>query len=212
MVFFAFPLVLSVIASPGLAQENGSIAGKATDASGDGPLPFANVVVLGTQLGAVTGDDGTYVIQNVPPGIHTVQASYIGYESVSKAGVAVVAGQQVTVDFKLKEEGFQEAEVLVEAEGKLIAAPERADTHHAVTAKDLRQLPVDDVNEAIALKAGVVSQGGELHFRGGRGGEVAVYVDGVPVKDPLGQTGVDVGTAALQSSEVITGGYEAEYG
>ncbi len=29
---------------------------------------------------------------------------------------------------------------------------------------------------------------------------------------PLGQTGVDIGTAALQSSEVITGGFEAEYG
>jgi outer membrane receptor for ferrienterochelin and colicin len=100
---------------------------------------------------------------------------------------------------------------VVEAQAAMVSK-ERADTHHVVSGETFKQLPVDDVNEAIALKAGVVSQGGELHFRGGRGGEVATYVDGVPVRDPLGQTGFQVGTVALQSSEVITGGFEAEYG
>jgi len=208
MVLLSVPL----ITCPAWAQTTGSISGTAVDASGDTPLPYANVVVLGTMLGGITADDGTYTIDNVPPGTYTVQATYIGFATVSKAGVVVQSGQRVTVDFKLKDMGFEEPEVLIEAEGELIDEPERADTVYRVDAKDLRQLPVDDVNEAIALKAGVVSQGGELHFRGGRGGEVATYIDGIPVKDPLGQTGVNVGTAALQSSEVITGGYEAEYG
>ena len=60
--------------------------------------------------------------------------------------------------------------------------------------KELRQLPVDDVSEAISLKAGVVSQGGGLHFRGGRSGEVAVHVEGGKMDN------------------YISGGYEAEYG
>lgn len=203
-------LALPLITSPIRAQTAGTITGKVTDVSGGAPLPYANVVVLGTKLGGVTADDGTYTVNNVPAGSYTVQATYIGYEVVSKAGVAVNAGATATVDFQLKDTSFKEQEVVVESDKPIDIG--RADTHHKVSASDLRKLPVDNVSEAIALKAGVVSQGGELHFRGGRGGEVAIYVDGVPVRDPLGTTQIDVGTAALQSSEVITGGYEAEYG
>ncbi len=202
-------LVLATAASR--AQGAGQISGKVTDAKTGEPLPYANVVILGTQMGAISQDDGTFTIRGVPPGTYELQASYIGYTSMAKSGISVTADGKASADFQLRDEAFREQEIVVEAKAQLVSK-ERADTHHLVDRDALRQLPVDDVNEAIALKAGVVSQGGELHFRGGRGGEVAYYVDGVPVRDPLGQTGVDVGTAALQSSEVITGGFEAEYG
>ncbi len=203
-------LLQGLSAAPLLAQA-GTVSGKITDARTGEPLPYANVVILGTQMGNISKDDGTFTITNVPPGTYELQASYIGYNPVSKSGIAVAAGGKTTADFQLRDEAFKEQEIVVEAKAQLVSK-ERADTHHSVDREMLRQLPVDDVNEAIALKAGVVSQGGELHFRGGRGGEVAYYVDGVPVRDPLGQTGVDIGTAALQSSEVITGGFEAEFG
>ncbi len=195
----------------GSAWAAGTITGKVTDARGGAPLPYANVVVLGTTLGSITSDDGSFTIRNVPPGAYSVQASYVGYVNAAKAGIAVTEGGTAKVDFELKDEAFKEEEILVEAKAAIVSK-ERADTHHVISGETFKELPVDDVSEAIALKAGVVAQGGELHFRGGRGGEVAYYVDGVPVRDPLGQTTVDVGTAALQSSEVITGGFEAEYG
>jgi outer membrane receptor for ferrienterochelin and colicin len=206
-----FGLSLAALGGTDPAWAAGTITGKVTDARGGAPLPYANVVVLGTTLGSITSDDGSFTIRNVPPGAYTVQASYVGYVNASKAGIAVTEGGSAKVDFELKDEAFKAEEILVEANAPMVSK-ERADTHHIISGETFTELPVDDVSEAIALKAGVVAQGGELHFRGGRGGEVAYYVDGVPVRDPLGQSTVDVGTAALQSSEVITGGFEAEYG
>src|SRR4030095_10174989 len=121
------------------------------------------------------------------------QASYVGYVNASKAQIAVAEGGTAEVDFALKDEAFKEKEILVEAKSAMVSK-DRADTHHTISSETFKQLPVDDVSEAIALKAGVVSQGGELHFRGGRGGEVAYLVGGVPGRAPLAQSPVGGGT------------------
>ena len=76
----------------------------------------------------------------------------------------------------------------------------------------LENLPVDTYQEAIALKAGVVAQAGELHFRGGRSGEVAYMIDGIRVSDPLNGGSVDLGTNAIAEQEILLGGFDAEYG
>src|SRR5206468_6125463 len=49
-----------------------------------------------------------------------------------------------------------------------------------VTHQDLQSLPVDGLADAIALKAGVVVQGEELHVRGGRAGETPLLLHGLP--------------------------------
>ncbi len=83
----------------------------------------------------------------------------------------------------------------VEATSNLIQK-ERSDNHRAFSAKDLGQLTADNVKEGIALKEGVVAEGAEVHFRSGRSGEVAEYVDGKPGGD----------------GSIISAGYEAKHG
>jgi hypothetical protein len=85
-------------------------------------------------------------------------------------------------------------------------------TTHDIKGEDVKNLPLDEVSELIGLKAGVVAQGGELHFRGGRGGEVQYQVDGVPVRDPLVGGGVSLAALAVESADVIMGGLDAQYG
>src|SRR5262249_5394120 len=46
---------------------------------------------------------------------------------------------------------------------------------------------VDELQRAVATKAGVVARGGELHFRGGRSDEVKFPFDGAQASDPLAQ-------------------------
>jgi outer membrane receptor for ferrienterochelin and colicin len=201
--------VLTLLVSvPALAQ-NGTVSGQVLDAETGDPLPFCNVIILGTTIGGISLDDGTFSI-DAPSGSYQVQATYIGYDK-QVLSVVVVPNQVVRVEFKLQPEAFEEDVIEVSAEKALIQR-ERSDSSHSVRAETFKQLPVDDVNEAIALKAGITSQGGELHFRGGRGGEVATYIDGVPVRDPLGQSGVNLSTVATQTAEVITGGFEAQFG
>jgi hypothetical protein len=147
----------------------GEIRGLLSDSRTGQPLPYANVVVLGTKLAAITQEDGSYVIRNVPPGTQEVQASYVGYMSLRQQ-LPVSAGSQARADFVLKDEPFKEKEVLAQAQ-VLMVTKERADTHHAISSETFKQLPVGQVTEAIALKGGRVAQGGELNARGGPGGE-----------------------------------------
>jgi len=73
-----------------------SISGIISD--GNAPLAGANIVVQGTELGAVSSDDGSYRV-DVTPGSYTVTASYIGHTPVSKE--VVVSEENVGIEFTL---------------------------------------------------------------------------------------------------------------
>ncbi|MEJ2722128.1 MAG: VWA domain-containing protein, partial [bacterium] len=55
-----------------------------------------------------------------------------------------------------------------------------------VSEYQVKEMPVEDVIDAVALKTGIVRTGDELHARGGRTGEIMMQIDGAPVDDPLG--------------------------
>ncbi len=96
LVFLGLSLISAGTAA---AQATGRIVGTVTVDSGR-PLPLATVTVVGTQLGAVTDDNGRYTITNVPAGPRSVQARLLGYTRLTNQ-VTVIAGQSVTSDFRL---------------------------------------------------------------------------------------------------------------
>ena len=65
-------LCLFCMISFSLAGITGKIAGKVTDAESGEPIPWVNVFIEGTNLGAATDLNGEYFIINVSPGFHTV--------------------------------------------------------------------------------------------------------------------------------------------
>jgi TonB-linked SusC/RagA family outer membrane protein len=84
---------------PAAAQATGRITGVVTSDQGT-PIPGAQVVVDGTAVGAVSGDNGRYTIPNVTPGTRTVRAQRIGYAPQTQT-VTVGDGQTTTADFQL---------------------------------------------------------------------------------------------------------------
>src|SRR6266516_3337499 len=91
---------------------NGTIAGKVTDAQSGRPLESVTIAVQGTQLGAVTGPDGTYRLTRVPNGGHVVAARRLGYGAGTRT-VTANDGQTVTVDFALQTSAVNLQEVVV---------------------------------------------------------------------------------------------------
>ena len=85
------------------AVETGTIHGIVVSDSSGLPLPYANVVVVGTKHGCMTLADGTYRITGVPPGAYTVKAMLMGHRPAEKTGVVVRAGDSTRVDFALAE-------------------------------------------------------------------------------------------------------------
>lgn len=87
--------------SPALSQGTGALTGTVVDSSSAQPLVAAEVVVEGTTLRTTTDADGSYRIEQVPAGEHTVTASRLGYAEGSRT-VTVAAGETLTADFRLR--------------------------------------------------------------------------------------------------------------
>jgi outer membrane receptor for ferrienterochelin and colicin len=194
------------------AQGTGEIVGLVKDAKTNQPLGYANVVVVGTTRGAMSLDDGKFRVTAVPAGTYTVKVLMMGYKTVEQPNVVVSAGQVVDLNFTLEETVVATTQVInVVAERKVVDVT-ASDVRSGVTSEQIQEMPVDNVVDAIALKTGVVKTGDELHARGGRGGEIQMQIDGVPVDDPLGGGAVEVGMLGVQGSEFVAGGMDAEYG
>ncbi len=198
-----------VLLSTGVAsaQSLGKISGRVTDAAGD-PLVGASVAIEGTTLGASTDVDGYYYILQVRPGTYTLRVSYIGYTPTVVENVGVEVDRTTTIDATLRDEVVGTDEVVVRAERPLVE-PARTTTTAVLESKELQALPVVNIQDAINLQAGV-SDG---HFRGGRTGEVAYLVNGVPINNAFnGQQAFEVEQNMVESLEVISGVFNAEYG
>lgn len=196
------------------AGVTGKISGTITDKDTGEPLPFANVLLVGTNWGASTDQDGHYVIINVPPSTYELTVRYIGYAATTVSGIRVSVDRTSKQNIKLAPQAFEGEEVAVVAERPAIEM-DRTHTAAIVNTETVELMPVTEVSEIIEMQSGVVSSGGELHFRGGRGREVAYLIDGIPVQNSYSQSGgnnVAVENSMIEELEVISGTFNAEYG
>ena len=202
IVFTLLPVTLL------FAGETGKIAGRVTDALTGDPLPGVNVVIVGTTQGAVTDEEGYYSIIKVKPGTYSVQASIIGFARFTVQNVRVQIDRTTEVNFDMSEESIEFGEVIVVAERDVVQL-DRTTTTSYVDSEQLDVLPVTDVQDAIELQAGVVAG----RFRGGRAGEVAYLVNGVPINNVYDRgASFQVEQNMVNTIEVISGIFNAEYG
>ncbi|MBQ4913036.1 TonB-dependent receptor [Maribacter sp. MMG018] len=92
--------------------QTGTISGKMMDGEFNDVLPFANVLIQGTTIGASSDFDGIYSLE-VEPGTYTVVFSYLGYTSKEITGVVVEADKTVEVNVTLEPASSQLDEVVV---------------------------------------------------------------------------------------------------
>jgi len=192
-----------------MAGTTGKIAGRITDKETGNPLPGVNVVVKGTYLGAATDLDGYYTILNIPPGIQTVEASMIGYTTVTVNEVRVRIDQTSPVDVVMQSEVIEAASITVTAERNLV----KKDVSTSVTAvqpDEIAMLPVTSINDVVGLQAGV-EEG--LIVRGGSADQLLFEVDGVTLRDPRNNQPISsIALSSIQEVSVERGGFNAEYG
>ena len=204
--------VLVVLLAAPVAAQSGKIAGVITDATSGETLIGATVRVEGLPSGAATDIDGAYQIIGVRPGDYAVLVSYVGYQPQRVEGVRVRIDLTTTVSVALSEQTVGGVEAVVEADRELFQQGVTATTA-SVSGDEIRAIPVENLADVVALQAGVVNSGGETHFRGGRGGEVGYWVDGVPVSDVFnGGLSISLENESVQELQVVTGAFNAEYG
>ncbi len=208
------PLLLLLGTADLNAQGKSLIKGRVKDARTGEGLPSVNVTIKGTYYGAATDPDGNYKIQNVGPGSYTLEFSLIGYTVVQRTAVRVEAGKETTIDQDLTETTLSIGQEVVIVGTRPLFNLEETASRRAVTSDDIKSAAVADVREVVTQQVGVVQTDNEIHIRGGRANENAYLLDGISIQDPLSGTGfgLQISADAVQEIEVITGGYNAEYG
>ncbi len=206
VLFITIPTIL-------VAGITGKISGKVISKATGEPLPFVNIQIVGERLGMVSDMEGFFVLLQVRPGTYTLKASLLGYSEQIVTEVSVRADLTTEINFQLTESSIAVEGVIVKAERPLINKDETSRTS-IVTSQTFSDLPVVSFQEVVGLQAGfTVGSDGELHARGGRGGEIAYMIDGVPVRDPLsGGFNGEIDKYAIEELQVLTGGFNAEYG
>ncbi|NOY76543.1 MAG: TonB-dependent receptor plug domain-containing protein, partial [Calditrichaeota bacterium] len=215
LLWLVFTLFLCVFFSGrAIGGQTGKLVGKVFDVDSGDPLPYANVILEKTTIGAATDMNGEFFVINIPPGVYTVTASMLGYQKMSIKNVQVFVDHTTHLRFGLKPMTLSLGKsVIVTAEQPLIQK-DLTSTASSVTASEIRNMPVESFEDVLQLQAGIVKDSrGDLHIRGGRASEVAYLINGVSVSDPFsGGVAVEVNQEAIQELKVISGTFNAEYG
>ncbi|MEN8193838.1 MAG: carboxypeptidase-like regulatory domain-containing protein, partial [Bacteroidota bacterium] len=129
------------------AGTTGKISGKVIDAKTGEPLEGVNILILNTQMGAATDQDGFFYILNVQPGEYSVRASMIGYTSVVQQDVRISADQTTALDFTLSDESIEAEEVVITATRPLVEKGVAA-SQAITTTEEAMAMPVSDIMDA----------------------------------------------------------------
>jgi hypothetical protein len=120
LLYTSFLLFLAAgIPASALFAQTGAVSGHIADAKNREPLIGAAVVIAGTTTGAVTDMDGYFRIEGIRPGVYSVSASYVSYQTQSRGGIEISAGQETKVDIALEDAGLQLQNVTVVTQRRL---------------------------------------------------------------------------------------------
>jgi len=150
----AIILLVLIFASQLLA--NGSIKGLVLDRATRQPLPGANIRVLETSLGAVSGFDGRFVIAQISDGMYAVEATLLGYQAQRIENKFIIAGAALEVNFELTEVAIPLNEIIVTPGHFTIMQNEPA-VRQALTREEIQAIPHfgEDIYRAVQRLPGI---------------------------------------------------------
>lgn len=214
-LFFFFLILVNSLP----AQTTGTIRGNVFDAETGEPIIYCNLQLEGTNIGSTTDLDGFYTITNVPIGTYQLKATYIGYDSLSTT-IVIKENQITNQRISLTPNSIQLSTVDVSAK-KEKAKEEVQISTLTVTPQQITSLPSvggqADIAQYLTVLPGITftgDQGGQLYIRGGSPVQNKILLDGMTIYNPFHSLGFFsvFETETIRSVDVLTGGFNAEYG
>lgn len=206
-----------------------SVRGKVVDKASQSPLTGANITILTTDplMGASADQQGNFVITNVPTGRHRIQASFIGYLTITFENQMVTSGKELVLNIEMEENPVQGKEV------EIIAQQRKDQPVNPMSMISARSFTIEETSRyagsygdparMAANYAGVVStrdNRNDIVVRGNSPYSMKYHIDGMEILNPnhFGATGTTGGpvtilnTNLLANSDFLTGAFPAEYG
>jgi outer membrane receptor protein involved in Fe transport len=169
-------LLPSTLFAQGQPTTAGRITGRVVNSETGRPVERAQVQLVDVALQALTDLDGRFFLQNVPPGVHTVEVRQIGFTAKTVTNVTVTAGETTVLDVTLGSAVFEVEAITVSAEveqGSVNQALEEQrnalNIVNALSAEQIAKSPDSDASQAVQRVSGVTVQDGKYVFVRGLG-------------------------------------------
>ena len=190
----------------------GKVQGRVVDTETREPIPYANVIIINSEMGAATDANGNFFILNVPTGKYTIEFSYLGYQTKRVAGVVVEYDKTARLEVDLKPSAIELSPITVTSQRPAVSK-DMVGTTYLVRKTELPYLPVDYTIELVAFQAAVARTDTALHVRGGRATEVQYMIDNVSIIDPqTGDPAITLSKGVVDEVIFLPGGFDVEYG
>ncbi|WP_072880641.1 TonB-dependent receptor [Flagellimonas taeanensis] len=198
--------------------QTATLKGKVID-NGE-PLPMANVLLKGTEMGSATDIEGVFELTNIQPGNYVLLVSslgYLPYQTKINLGPAEVK----TINISLEPSAESLDETVVTGTLKPVSRLESPVPVEVYSPTFLKRNPTASIFDALQNVNGVrpqincnVCNTGDIHINGLEGPYTLVLIDGMPIVSGLGTvyglTGIP--NSLIEQIEIVKGPASSLYG
>jgi len=181
-----FTLIILLAFSYSLhAQSTGALEGRIVNKQNNEPVPFANIVIWGTNIGSTSDFDGNFIFAGLEPGYVEIRVSAVGFKPYVSGQVMITNARTAFYEVELEETS-------VELDGVVVkASPFRRSEESPVSLQRIGIAEIEknpggnrDISRVIQSLPGVASTPAfrnDVIVRGGGPGENTFYLDGVEI-------------------------------
>jgi hypothetical protein len=180
ILFISFIAFSNVVSSQSV-----KVYGSISNTLNNEPIPFANIIIEGTTIGATSDIDGNYEILNLNAGAYNFKCSYIGFNTDIQSEIKVSSNKSLRLDFFLSENSELLGEVKVRGNtfNKTQASPVSLRT---INASEISKSAGGnrDISRVVANLPGVATSSGfrnDIIVRGGSPTENKFFLDGIEI-------------------------------
>jgi hypothetical protein len=178
-------LFLFIIALNSFGQDTGALQGRVYNSKNNEGIPFANIVVWGTNIGSSTDFDGNFKFTRLTPGYIELRISAVGFKPYISGAIMVTNARTSFIDIALEEVALELEEVVVKA-SSFRKSEESPVSLQRIGIDEIEKNPGGnrDISRVIQSLPGVAStlaNRNDVIVRGGGPGENRFYLDGVEI-------------------------------
>ena len=201
-------------------KEGNMIAGHVIVKGTEESIPFATIMILGTNRGAVSNEEGQFEFRKLAAGKYTLRVQVMGYKTQEKT-ITVSAEATSVVHFQMEEESFMTDEVVVSANRNEVSRKAAPVVVNVMSAKLFETVNSTDLAKSLNFQSGLRVENNcqncgfpQVRINGLEGPYPQILINSRPIISALsGVYGLEqIPVNMIERVEVVRGGGSALFG
>ena len=201
-------------------KEGNMIAGHVIVKGTEEGIPFATVMILGTNRGAVSNEEGQFEFRKLAAGKYTLRVQVMGYKTQEKT-ITVSAEATSVVHFQMEEVSFTTDEVVVSANRNEVSRKAAPVVVNVMSAKLFETVNSTDLAKSLNFQSGLRVENNcqncgfpQVRINGLEGPYSQILINSRPIISALsGVYGLEqIPVNMIERVEVVRGGGSALFG